>query len=174
MILETPRLILRPFRQEDVDLLAELMANEDFMRFSLGVYSCKQTAAFLEKILAWQNRGLPSQFAVLSRGDNRLIGYCGFFHQEVDGTNEIEIGYRLHPNYWNKGLATEAARAVRDHAFRDLNLSRVISLIHPENAASLRVAKKIRMQFEHKTVFKGFPLLIFAISREWWVTNCGA
>jgi hypothetical protein len=49
MILEAPRLILRPFREEDVDLLAELMANEDFMRFSLGVYSRKQTAAFLEK-----------------------------------------------------------------------------------------------------------------------------
>src|SRR6266576_1646393 len=156
MILETLRLLLRPFREEDVDLLAELMANEDFMRFSAGVYSYKQTAAFLEKILAWQKRGLPSQFALLSRADNRLIGYCGFFHQEVDGTNEIEIGYRLHPNYWNKGLATEAAQAVRDHAFRDLNLSRVISLIHPENATSRRVAEKIRMQFERKTVFKGF------------------
>jgi RimJ/RimL family protein N-acetyltransferase len=59
MILETLRLILRPFREEDADLLAELMANEDFMRFSPGVYSYKQTAAFLEKILAWQNRGLP-------------------------------------------------------------------------------------------------------------------
>ena len=121
MILETPRLILRPFREKDVDLLAELMANEDFMRFSLRIYSCKQTAAFRGKILARQNRGLPSQFAVLSRADNRLIGY------------------QLHPNYWNKSLATEAAQAVRDHAFRDLDLSRVISLIHPENAASRRV-----------------------------------
>jgi len=54
---------------------------------------------------------------------------------------KIEIGYRLHPNYWNKGVATEAAQAVRDHAFRDLNLSRVISLMHPENAASRRVKK---------------------------------
>jgi ribosomal-protein-alanine N-acetyltransferase len=117
---------------------------------------------------------LPSQFAVLSRADNQLIGYCGFFHQEVDETSEIEIGYRLHPNYWNKGLATEAAQAVRDHAFCDLNLARVVSLIHPENAASRRVAEKIRMQFEHKTVFKGFPALVFAISRERWVTNCAA
>jgi ribosomal-protein-alanine N-acetyltransferase len=128
----------------------------------------------LEKILTWQNRGSPSQFAVLICAHNRLIGYSGFFHQEVDGTSEIEIGYRLHPNYWNKGLATEAAQAVWNHAFRALNLSRVISLIHPESAASLRVAEKIRMQFEHKTVFKGFPALVFAISREWWVTNCAA
>jgi len=118
----------------------------------------------------------PPNFAAIPRGraDNRLIGYCGFFHQEVDGTNEIKIGYRLHPNYWNKGLATEAAQAVRDHAFRDLNLSRVISLIHPENAASRRVAEKIRMQFEHKTVFKGFPALVFMISRERWLTNRAA
>jgi RimJ/RimL family protein N-acetyltransferase len=81
----------------------------------------------------------------------------GFFHQEIDGTSEIEIGYRLHPNYWNKGLATEAAQAVRDHAFRDLNLSRLISLIHPENAASRRVAEKIGLQLERKTVFEGLP-----------------
>src|SRR4029077_11211964 len=165
MILEAPRLILRPFREENVDLLAELMANEDFMRFSLGVYSRKQTAAFLEKILAWQNRGLPSQFAVLSRG---------FFHQEVDRTNEIEIGYRLHPNYWNKGLATEAAQTVRDHAFRDLNLSRVISLIHPENAASRRVAEKMRMQFRAQNRFHRIPALVFAISLERWVTGRAA
>ena len=87
---------------------------------------------------------------------------------------KIEIGYRLHPNYWNKGVATEAAQAVRDHAFRDLNLSRVISLIHPENAASRRVAEKIRMQFERKTVFKGFPALVCTISREQWLTNRAA
>ena len=89
------------------------MANSDFMRFSLGVYSREQTAAFLDKLILWQERGLPPQFAVKHRADNRLIGYCGFFHQQVDHTNNFEIGYRLHPDYWNKGLATEAARAVR-------------------------------------------------------------
>ena len=61
-VLETPRLILRPFREEDVDLQAALMANLDFMRFSLGVYNREQTAAFLEKILSWNCAGLPSQF----------------------------------------------------------------------------------------------------------------
>jgi len=101
MTLETSRLILRPFRNEDIDLLAELMANPDFMRFSLGVFSREQTASFLEKLIDWDRRSLPSQFAVIHRDDHRLIGYSGFFHQQVDGTSEIEIGYRLHPEYWN-------------------------------------------------------------------------
>ena len=84
-VLETPRLILRPFREEDVDPLAELMANTDFMRFSLGVFSRDQTSVFLEKLMDWERRRLPSQFAVIHRASNRLIGYCGFFHQQVDG-----------------------------------------------------------------------------------------
>ena len=173
-ILETRRLILRPFREQDVDLVAQLMENPDFMRFSLGVRTRKQTAAFLEKIIAWERVGLASQFAVIFRENGELIGYCGFFHQDVDGRNEIEIGYRLHPNYWNRGLATEAAQAVRDHAFSDLNLSHVISLIHPDNVASRRVAEKIGMLFERQTVFKGFPTLVFALRREQWLAKRGA
>ena len=142
-ILEASRVILRPFRAEDVDLLSELMADQDFMRFSLGVYTREQTLGFLEKVLTWEREALPSQFAVEIKSEGTLLGYCGFFHQDVDGKTEIEIGYRLHPDYWNKGLATEAAIAVRDHAFRDLNLPRVISLIHPENIASRRVAESL-------------------------------
>jgi RimJ/RimL family protein N-acetyltransferase len=141
-VLETTRLTLRPFREKDVDLLAELMANTNFMRFSLGVFSGEQTTAFLEKLMDWERRGLPSQFAVIHRASNRLIGYCGFFHQQVDGTDEIEIGYRLHPDYWGRGLATEAVQAVRDHAFADLKLPRVISLIHPDNLPSRLLPKK--------------------------------
>jgi RimJ/RimL family protein N-acetyltransferase len=170
-MLETTRLILRPFREKDLDVLAELMANPDFMRFSLGVFSREQTASFLEKVIHWDRRGLPSQFAAIHRDDNRLIGYCGFFHQQVDGTNEIEIGYRLHPDYWGRGLATEAARAVRDHAFADLKLPRVISLIHPENVPSRRVAEKNGMKLEKQTVFRGFPTLVFAINRKQWMAE---
>jgi [ribosomal protein S5]-alanine N-acetyltransferase len=171
MTLETPRLILRPFRERDLDRLAELTAKPDFMRFSLGVFSREQTASFLEKLIDWNRHGLPSQFAAIHRDDNCLIGYCGFFHQQVDGTDEIEIGYRLHPDYWRRGLATEAARAVRDHAFADLKLPRVISLIHPENLPSRRVAEKNGMKLEKQTVFRGFPTLVFAINREEWMAE---
>ena len=162
-IIETPRLILRHFAEDDLDALAALMVNADFMRFSSGVLTREQTANFLfDRVIAPARDGLPSQFALILREEDQLIGYCGFFRQVVDDVNEVEIGYRLHPDYWNRGLATEAARAVRDYAFAVLRLERVISLIHPDNHASRRVTEKNGMTLENETVFRGFPTLVFA------------
>ena len=166
-VIETPRLILRNFAESDLDALGELMANEDFMRFSAGIFSREQAASFLfDRVIGSARNGLPSQFAVIFRRNNRLIGYCGFFRQLVDGIEETEIGYRLHSDYWNRGLATEGARAVRDHAFTVLRLPRVISLIHPENHASRRVAEKNGMVLEKQTIFRGFPTLVFVCARD--------
>jgi RimJ/RimL family protein N-acetyltransferase len=171
MQLQTERLILHSFREEDVDAMAHLFANPGFMRFSLGVFTeRKKTVEFIEKVMAWDREKMPSQFAVVLRGQHPVIGYCGFHHHaEVPG--EIEIGYRLHPDYWNRGLITEAARAVRDHAFADLKLPRVISLIHPENTPSRRVAEKNGMKIEKEITFRGFPTLVYAITREQWLAN---
>ena len=173
-ILETSRLLLRPFREDDVDLLSGLMVNQDFMRFSLGAYTREQTLGFLEKLLAWQNANEPSLFAAVLRSNGMLLGYCGFYHQHIDGVDEIEIGYRMYPDYWNKGLATEAAHAVRDHAFRDLKLPRVISLIHPENIPSQRVAEKIGMSLEKQTIYRGFLTNVFSLSRDRWAKKSAA
>jgi len=174
MQLETERLILRSFREEDVDVMVRLFANPDFMRFSLGVFTERaQTVAFIEKVMGWDRAGMPSQFAVVPRAEHAIVGYCGFFHHpEVPG--EVEIGYRLDPDYWNRGLITEAARAVRDHGFADLRLARVISLIHPENIPSRRVAEKNGMKVEKEFTFRGFPTLVYAITREEWLANRGA
>jgi RimJ/RimL family protein N-acetyltransferase len=171
MQLETERLILRSFQIEDVDRMSELFANPDFMRFSLGVFTeRKKTVEFIEKVRGWDFAGMPSQFAVMSRGEHAVIGACGFHHHpEVPG--EVEIGYRLHPDYWNRGLITEAARAVRDHAFADLKLPRVISLVHPGNIPSRRVAEKNGMKLEKDITFRGFPTLVYAITREEWLAN---
>src|SRR5882757_2343774 len=171
MQLEIERLILRSFHEEDVDVMAQLFANPAFMRFSLGVFTeRKQTVAFIEKVIGWDRAGIASQFAVVPRGEEAVIGYCGFFHHtEVPG--EIEIGYRLGPDYWNRGLITEAARAVRDHGFADLKLPRVISLIRPENIPSRRVAEKNGMQVEEKITFRSFPTPVYAMTREAWLAS---
>ena len=81
--LQTARLNLRPFSEDDLDDLSALMANADFMRFSLGLFSREQTAGFLEKVRKRDREGLPSQFALISRPAKKLIGYCGFFLQTV-------------------------------------------------------------------------------------------
>lgn len=141
------------------------MSDTQFMRFSTGPYSREQTETFLERILAGYRDRAPSQFAVIHRADKKLIGYCGFFRQVVDDIEEIEIGYRLDSRYWGRGLATEAARIVRDHAFNDLRLEHVISLIHPDNTASRRVAEKNEMVAEKETTFRGFPAIVFGIRR---------
>jgi RimJ/RimL family protein N-acetyltransferase len=171
MELQTLRLILRSFREEDVDAMAQLFANPEFMRFSLGVFTeRRKTADFIEKVMGWDRANMPSLFAVVLRGNDAIVGYCGFHHHpEVPG--ELEIGYRLHPDYWNRGLITEAARAVRDHAFVDLKLPRVISLVHPENIPSRRVAEKNGMKVEKEIMFRGFPTLVYAISRQEWLAN---
>jgi [ribosomal protein S5]-alanine N-acetyltransferase len=173
MILQTPRLILRPFQEEDLRRLAELMADSDFMRFSLGPYTRKQTQAVLQKFLTWSQAGLPSPFAVVLRENNDVLGYCGFLHHS-ELPDEVEIGYRLDPAYWNRGLITEAARTVRDHAFGDLKLPRVISLIHPENIPSRRVAEKIGLIPEKEITFRGFPTTVFALSQARWRAANGA
>jgi ribosomal-protein-alanine N-acetyltransferase len=173
-ILETKRLVLRSFRPDDVDAMEQLFANPDFMRFSLGVFTERQkTVDFIEKVMGWDRAGMPSHFAVVPRDESSVIGYCGFHHHpEVPG--EVEIGYRLHPDYWNRGLISEAARAVRDYGFEDLQLPRVISLIHPENIPSRRIAEKNGMKVEKEITFRGFPTLVYAITREQWLANRGA
>src|SRR5436309_3890489 len=149
------------------------MANKDFMRFSMGPMTREQTQSFLDKVIGWDRDGLPSQFAMILRSSGTLLGYCGFFHHEVDTKMEIEIGYRLQRDFWNRGLTTEAARAVRDYGFRDFNLERVISLIHPENQASRRVAEKNGMILEKETTFRGFPTFVFAMTRTQWMNLLG-
>ena len=167
--LQTARLRLRDFREDDFEAFSALCANEGFMRFSTsGPLDPEKAATLFERILLPTREGRPSQFAVFL--DDQLIGYCGFFHQLVDEVEEIEIGYRLNPKFWGRGLATEAAQAVRDHAFRDLALERVISLVHPDNHASERVALKNGMKLEKFTLFRGeYPANVFAITRPEWV-----
>jgi len=79
MKLQTSRLILCYFREDDVDAMEELFANPDFMRFSLGVFmERKQTVAFIEKVMGWDRLGIPWQFAVVPRGEYVVVGYCDF------------------------------------------------------------------------------------------------
>jgi RimJ/RimL family protein N-acetyltransferase len=69
--------------------------------------------------------------------------------------DEREIGYRLDPEFWDKGLATEAASTALQYGFERLNFLYVLGIVERENAASVKVLKKLGMKYKKKTVFHG-------------------
>ena len=151
MILNTERLRLRPLARGDLDVLATLFADPQVMRFSLGLLDREQTREKLDRILATcAARGWDS-FTVERIEDERFVGICGLAPQNVDDVDEIELGYRLMPEFWGRGIATEAACACRDYAFGTLGLPRIISIIEPANTGSIRVTEKIGLRFEKET-----------------------
>lgn len=97
---------------------------------------------------------------VLKEGEE-LIGDCGLVWQDVNGVLEPEVGYHVHRAHWGRGLATEAARAVRDYAFATLGCDHVISLIRPENMPSRRVAEKNGLTLQRVVFWHGFDHCIY-------------
>jgi len=87
-------------------------------------------------------------WTVVEKASGQVIGHCGLLEKDVDDQAEIELIYVFASDCWGKGYATEAALALRDHAFHRLELRRIIALIDPGNPASVRVAEKIGMQLE--------------------------
>lgn len=166
-MIETRRLLLRPMRPEDVDDLLLIFTDPNVMAsFGDVLFDRAQMERWVGRNLEHQARHGYGLFSVIHKADNLLIGDCGLEHLEAEGTQETELGYDLRSDYWNQGLATEAAAAVRDHAFRALELPRLISLIRTGNAASRRVAEKIRMRLAADITRHGQTYWLYALSRE--------
>ena len=162
--IETPRLILRPMRAEDsVGLLSVFGDPQVMTAFGHPPFDPPTMEAWLRRNLDHEDRYGYGLFAVVLRETGLLIGDCGLEHMPVDGTPETELGYDLRSDYWNRGLATEAAAAVRDYAFTTLALPRLISLIRSTNAASRRVAEKIGMQPEKRLIRDGHEYWVYSL-----------
>jgi len=164
-IIETPRLRLREYTYEDLDDLAAMFADAELMRYYSHPKSPEESLAWIEWNLGlYEQRGF-GLWVMESLETSEFVGDCGLTPQTVDGVTDIEVGWHTRREYWNQGLATEGASACRDYAFGDLGLQRLISIIHPDNRASRRVAEKIGMTLE-KTVLHGSgPKVIYAVGR---------
>lgn len=164
IIAKTSRVVIRYFCAEDTLELAPILANPEVMKYSLsGVLTSDRTQKFIKKMLARYETEGYGYYAVIHQENQQLIGYCGLLLCSLKGKQKVEIGYRLKPDYWRKGLATEAALAVINYAFEKLNLNDLIALIQPENIASIKVAEKIDMKFERNYIFMGMPVKIYQI-----------
>lgn len=119
-----------------------------------------------ERTFERYRQGLGGLNAVRLKEGDTLAGLCGLLVQQVDGQEELEIGYSILPRLWGKGLATEAARHCRDTAFSMGWAESLISIIQRDNQGSIQVALKNGMHREKSTTYKNNPVYIYRIFRQ--------
>jgi RimJ/RimL family protein N-acetyltransferase len=176
--LETERLILRKPELGDLDGYLQIWSDPEVVRFLGGrTQSREEVPQGIERMLKQWDRHGVGLFTVLRKEDERLVGRVGYLlwdperwvnamHEELEDPLELEIGWVIASAYWNQGYATEAAAVCRDHAFDELGRDRVISLIAPENVASIRVAEKIGERYERDVEIMVGPVGLYSLEKE--------
>ena len=166
--IETARLLLRMFSQDDLDDLSRIYADADVMRYLSGhPLTREQTAGWLKYFLAgWEQYGF-GWWAVVLKESGELIGHCGL--QFIHVSPEIEVTYGLATAYWRKGLASEAACACLRYGFEELKLDRIYALADPANTGSHRVMERVGMTYDKTEYYKDDlyegDLIYYLISR---------
>jgi RimJ/RimL family protein N-acetyltransferase len=175
--LETERLILRKPEPGDRDGYTEIWGDPEVVRFLGGrTLAPDEVPQGIERMLKQWDRHGVGLFSVLRKEDERLVGRVGYLlwdperwvnamHEELAEPLELEIGWVIASAHWNQGYATEAAAACRDHAFDELARDRVISLIAPENVASIRVAEKIGERYERDVEIMVGPVGLYSLEK---------
>jgi RimJ/RimL family protein N-acetyltransferase len=157
----TERLILRQFRESDLDGYAAMLADPEVVRF-LGTDPMTRAEAWRNMAMVlghWQLRGY-GLWAVEDRESGLLAGRAGLWRPE--GWPGLEVGWTLRREFWGRGYATEAGRAALDHAVTTLKQTYIISLIRPENARSIAVACRLGMIHKGQTDLRGHLVEVYA------------
>jgi RimJ/RimL family protein N-acetyltransferase len=166
--LETDRLILHMLRESDLDACAEMYADPEVMRYigdgqPLPWLLARRKLARM--VGHWSRRGY-GLWAAEERCSGVLVGHIDFWKPKW--WPGFGLGWRLRRSFWGRGYATEAARTALQFAFARLEQPYVISLIHPGNAASIRVAERLGERRVGSTKVMGKPALKYRITREEW------
>ena len=164
-MLETERLSVRPFVDEDFDALVALREPWEVRQYLGGA---RNTVEFTRKRLDYylsHHRKYGYAMGAVSLGDSpAMIGWGGLQHFN-DG-DEIEVGYAFAQEYWGRGLATELASAWLRFGFSRLGLDRIIAVADVANAGSRRVMEKIGMRHEKDLEHYGHACVYYGVSRE--------
>lgn len=157
MHVETERLLIRKFELKDLQAVYEYTSDANVMKYiPEGVFTEEAVQDFIR-----QNMGNEAEkFAVVLKGENILIGHI--FFGKYFGNHTYEIGWVFNPKYYNKGYASEAAKAILQFGFENMNLHRVIATCQPQNPPSYRVMEKIGMRRE------GYFKKCIPNGDEWW------
>jgi ribosomal-protein-alanine N-acetyltransferase len=177
---QTPRLILRPWRDDDVEAFAAMFADPKVMEFLPAPPDRAAIAAMVGRIRAHFTQHGFGWWAAELKTTRRFIGFIGLTRVpfEAHFTPAIEVGWRLASAYWDQGYATEGAKGALSFGFAQLGLKEIVSFTVPANRRSWRVMQRIGMthdasdDFDHPRLAEGDPLrrhVLHRISRARWV-----
>jgi RimJ/RimL family protein N-acetyltransferase len=165
--LETERLLLRSLRTSDLDDYAAMYADREVLRYLAGGPEpwdrCRSWRQMALLVGHWQLVGV-GMWAVEHRTSGIFVGMVGFAAPE--GWPGFELAWSLARGFWGHGYATEGARAALDYAFTTFRKDRIISLIHPENRASIRVAERIGERLLDRGNYLGREMLCYGLDRD--------
>jgi len=164
-LLETPRLILREFREQDASDLLALNADPEVMRYTGDepFASEQQALSFIRGYDQYRRYGL-GRWAVLEKSTKTFLGWCGL--KFLPETGETNVGFRLGKAHWNKGFATEAALACLKFGFEEKGLQRIVGRAARANLPSVRVLEKLGMSYSSTLDFNGMEGACYSITRS--------
>lgn len=184
-LLETERLLLRNWSDRDAVMFHRLNSEERVMEFFPFRRNFSEAEELRKKLAAAIEQQGYGFAAVERRTGGDSLGFCGIVQCRLEplfAPDEIEIGWRLLPEYWGKGYATEAAREWLRFGFEDLKLPRIVSFAVDGNRRSTAVMERIGMlrrpdlDFDHPRVSATHPRLkrhvTYVIERTDWLSNC--
>ena len=178
MVLDGPRVRLRPWREDEAPAFAALNTDPEVMRHFAAPLTRAESDAMLARVRAHQaEHGFCFWAAELRRGHaaRPVIGFCGLQRVPFAArfTPAVEIGWRLFPAFWGQGLAREAAELALGAAFGPLGLDEVVAFTVPANRPSWGLMRRLGMRpdgaFEHPRLPEGHPLrphLLYRARRE--------
>jgi RimJ/RimL family protein N-acetyltransferase len=163
--LETKRLIMRQFQEDDATGMYELNSDPEVIRYTGDDAFASIDAArmFISQYDAYAKNGC-GRLTVLLKETMEYAGWCGL-NFDPD-SSETDLGFRLVKKFWNKGYATEAAQRSIELGFEHLRLSRIIGRAMQENVASINVLKKVGMTFEKKFEAHGGICVQYYINKK--------
>jgi len=147
---------------DDLDAMADLLGDEEVMRFYPRPKSRPEAQAWIEWTLGNYARDGFGLW-VIEDGEGEFLGDCGLTWQTIDGGTQLEVGYHVVPARQGEGIATDGARACRDFA-RARGVERLIAITAPENRPSQRVAEKIGMRWERSSSKAGVAVFVYAMA----------
>ncbi|MBP2029494.1 ribosomal-protein-alanine N-acetyltransferase [Methanohalophilus levihalophilus] len=155
--LESERLIIRPFVQDDLDGFYSFMSDEDapkYILFSEDETTIDETPqSFLPPLSNYDGRDQIYALAVATKNENSFIGSVGI-GPDFSG-DKYQIYWNILPQFWGKGLATEAVIRFMDYLLREVGLGKLVAYSHPDNIASAKVAEKAGMQNQGTILIDG-------------------